>query len=115
MTERLRTKLWSVLTQAGISIELSEAETDKYPYVTYEMTVNPIRDKDGIRGYSGITVVRAISDDFDEADGLADEVIEVIGDTMMDATFSSRLTAVEKDCVNGVWTIELNYTLRQFE
>lgn len=115
MTDTLRSQLVSTLSDAEVTVLLSEAETQAYPFVTYEMTVNPVRDKDGVHAFTGLTTIRVVSDDFDEADEIRAEVEEAIEDGMQDETYSSRLTATDKDCLNGVWTIELSYTLKQFE
>ena len=113
MTESLRTTLVSALRSAGVSLILSEAETKVYPFVTYEMTVNPIRDKDGIHGYTGLTTIRVVSDDTDEADQIRAIVEDAIEASMRNDTYSNRLTAIDKDCLDGIWTIELSYTFRQ--
>ena len=114
MTEALRTGLVSALTTAGISVRLSEDEANGYPFVTYDMTVNPVRDKDGVRVYSGDTYIRVVSDDFDEADTLATSVQSAV-EGMSGSVYSVRLISNDKDCVNDIWTIELNYQIKQFE
>ena len=116
MTESLRTQLVSLLTTAGVTIRLSEDESKDYPFVTYEMTVNPLRDKDGVYGFSGGTYIRSVSEVFEEADALRVTIEEAIesGMGMNNATFGSRLVSIDKDCVSGVWTIELYYLLRQY-
>ncbi len=113
MTESLHTQLESVLSAAGVDIVLSEAETNGYPFVTYEMTVNPVRSKDGVHSFTGLTTIRIVSDDFDDADALR-ATVEAAVEGMAGSTYSVRLTAVDKDCLDGIWTIELNYTLKQF-
>ena len=113
MTESLRTTLVSALRNACVSLVLSEAETRVYPFVTYEMTVNPILCKDGIHGFTGLTTIRVVSDDTDEADQIRMVVEEAIEASMRNDTYSNRLTAIDKDCLDGVWTIELSYTFRQ--
>ena len=32
---------------------------------------------------------------------------------MRNDTYSNRLTAIDKDCLDGIWTIELSYKFRQ--
>lgn len=115
MTESLRTQLVSLLTTAHVDVRLSEDETKEYPFVTYEMTVNPVRDKDGVCKYVGETYVRIVSDKFSEADTIRETVESAIGTGMgYGAQYSSRLISCDKDCVNGVWTIELYYSLSQY-
>jgi hypothetical protein len=115
MTESLRTQLVSLLTTAGVNVRLSEDETEEYPFATYEMTVTPVMNKDGVCKYVGETYIRVISDDFDEADALR-AVVESAVQTGMGfgQVFSSRLINSNKDCVNGVWTLELYYSLAQY-
>ena len=115
MTESLRTTLVSALRNAGVSLVLSEAETKIYPFVTYEMTVNPIRDKDGVHGFTGLTTIRVVSDDTDQVDEIRAIVEDAIETSMRNDTYSNRLTAIDKDCLDGVWTIELSYTFRQIQ
>ena len=115
MTESLRTKLVSLLTTAQVDVRLSEDETKAYPFVTYEMTVNPVRDKDGVCKFTGETHIRIVSDDFDEADTIRATVEGAIEAGMgYGVDFCSRLISTDKDCVNDVWTIELYYTLAQY-
>jgi len=113
MNETLRTKLVATIAAEEINIRLSEDEVQGYPFVTYEMTVNPLRTKDGVYGFSGETYVRIVSDVFSQADTLRGTIEDAIEDGMNDEVYSSRLIAVDKDCSNDIWTIELNYLLRQ--
>ena len=115
MTESLRTQLVSLLTTAHVDVRLSEDETKEYPFVTYEMTVNPVRDKDGVCKFVGETYIRIVSDDFAEADTIRGTVETAVENGMgYGALFSSRLISSDKDCVNDVWTIELYYNLAQY-
>ena len=115
MTESLRTKLVSLLTTAKVDVRLSEDETKAYPFVTYEMTVNPVRDKDGVCKYTGETYIRIVSDDFPEADTIRATVESAIETGMgYGQIYCSRLISTDKDCVNDVWTIELYYNLAQY-
>ena len=115
MTESLRTQLVSLLTTAQVDVRLSEDETKAYPFVTYEMTVNPVRDKDGVCKYTGETYIRIVSDDFSEADTIRETVESAIETGMgYGQIFCSRLISTNTDCVNDVWTIELYYNLAQY-
>lgn len=115
MTERLRTQLVSILTDAGADVRLSEDEARNYPFVTYEMTVTPVLDKDGVCKYTGETYVRVVSDDFDEADAIRATVEAAIEAGMgQGSVFGSRLVNSNKDCVSDIWTLELFYILSQY-
>ena len=113
MTESLRTALVAAITDAKVEIRLSEDKTNKYPFVTYEMTVTPVRDKDGVAYYTGDTIIRVVSDDVETADTLRGTV-ETAVEGMAGTQYSVRLITSDKDCLNDIWTIELNYQLRQF-
>lgn len=115
MTESLRTTLVSILSDAGVDVRLSEDEAREFPFVTYEMTVTPVSDKDGVRKYVGDTYVRVVSDDFGEADGIRETVEAAIEEGMgRGDTYTSRLINSNKDCVSDIWTLELYYTLSQY-
>ena len=136
MTEHLHTQLVSTLTAANINPALSEDEIDSYPYVTFELPVEYRYDKDGPYKIVGNLTIRSVSDDFDEADmlrsgiesaivggfdGTAVNIMSVPTDpeetpTILETVYyTARLTDVRKDCTDGVWVIELDYTLTQSE
>lgn len=111
--ETLRDTLASVIEATGVPVNQSEAESGVYPFVTYEMTVNPLRTKDGVYGYLGTSIIHIVSNDFDEADAVREAVEEAIEAAMVTEKYSARETSIDKDCLDGIWTIELNYTLKQ--
>lgn len=78
MTESLHTHLVSTLTSAGVNPALSEDEIDSYPYVTFELPVEYRYNKDGVYKIVGNLTIRAVSDDFDEADTLRASIEEAI-------------------------------------
>ena len=134
MTEYLHTKLVDTLKAHGINPALSEDEIDSYPYVTFELPVEYRYDKDGPYKIVGNLTIRSVSDDFDEADtlrasietaiaggfnGTAVNIMSVPANTNEPPTvletvyYTARLTDVRKDCMDGVWVIELDYLLQQ--
>ena len=136
MTEHLHTQLVSTLTSAGVNPALSEAEIDSYPYVTFELPVECRYNKDGVYKLVGNLTIRSVSDDFDEADALRSDIESAIASgfdgtpvnimsepedpeetpTVLEVVYyRARLTDVRKDCTDGVWVIELDYTLTQSE
>ena len=116
MTENLRAQLVSLLTTAGVNVRLSEDETKEYPFVTYEMTVTPVMDKDGVYKFVGKTYIRVVSEDFDEAAQIRATFEEAVEAGMgHGVVYGSRLINSNKDCVNDIWTLELNYTLTQWQ
>ena len=115
MTEHLHTQLVSTLTSSGINPALSEDEIDRYPYVTFELPVEYRYNKDGCYKIVGNLTIRSVSDDFDEADALRSRMETAIAGGFTGGTYSARITDVRKDCMDGVWVIELDYILNQFE
>ena len=114
MTESLHTQLVSVLNAADIHPALSEDEIDSYPYVTFELPVEYAYNKDGAYKIVGNLTIRAVSDDFDQADGLR-EGIETAIDGGFSGAYTARLMDVRKDCMDGIWVIEQDYILNQYE
>lgn len=132
MTEYLHEKLVDTLRAHGINPALSEGEIDRYPYVTFELPVEYRYTKDGPYEIVGNLTIRSVSDDIDEAESLragiesaiaqgfggpsnaepadAEEVTQHEYDEFV---FSARITDVRKDCMDGVWVIELDYILNQ--
>ena len=111
MTEAIGTKIVELC--AGITkVYLSEAEVNDYPYVVYSQNVTPRFTKDGVYKLVSEALVEVVSNDFDEADPLADSVASAI-ENGMTGEFTCRKGLVAKVCVNQVWTISLNYTITQ--
>ena len=113
MTDSLRDRL-AYACKDVLRPTLSEAETDNYPYAVYDMTSTPLRDKDGIYAFSGDTKIRVVSNDPEEVDMQAAAIKSAIDTGMNDVYFSARMEDYQKDCVDGIWTIEMNYTLKQY-
>ena len=114
MTESLHTQLVSVLNAADIHPALSEDEIDSYPYVTFELPVEYAYNKDGAYKIVGNLTIRSVSDDFDQADGLRDG-IETAIDGGFSGAYTARLMDVRKDRMDGIWVIEQDYILNQYE
>ena len=113
MTDSLREKL--VNTCAPVApLYLSETELDSYPYVVYDMTTDPVITKDGIAGYKGDTSIRIVGQDLEALDTIRAGIENAIALGMHDSIFGSNLTEITKECDNGIWTIELTYTLKQY-
>lgn len=113
MTESLHTKLVSALNGSRIYPALSEDEIDSYPYVTFELPVEYMYDKDGAYRIVGSLTIRSVSDDFDAADALRSGIEQSIAEGFTGPVYTARLADVRKDCTDGVWVIELDYILHQ--
>ena len=113
MTDSLRDRLAYACKDVCV-LALSEDEDPNYPYAVYDMTSTPLRDKDGVYGYSGDTRIRVVSNDPDEVDTLAASIQSAIATGMQDQDFYSRQDDYAKECTEGIWIIEMNYTLKQY-
>lgn len=112
MTDSLREKLMSILTGVA-NVYQSEAEAGEYPYVVFDLISTPVMDKDGVHHFNGDTTIRVVGDEIDDVDTLTASVEGAISSGMHDSTFGSILLTTDKDCVAGIWTTELHYTLKQ--
>lgn len=99
-----------------LPINLSEAETNTYPYATYEQTPMRLESKDGetLRIRSEV-VIHIYDKVFSTAEGKKDLVVAAIASNMHNDTFGASLRTVNKDCSTGVWDIEINYTIVQYK
>lgn len=111
MTESIGTHLTSICEEI-VPFYLSEAETEAYPYAVYEQTVQAFRTKDGVYKYTTDSYIRIYSNDFDEAQAKADLVCGAL-DSQSDGQYVIRHRSTSKDCVEGVWVIELLYFVKQ--
>jgi len=93
---------------------LSEDETEQYPYAVFDMTTSPLIDKDGVFAYTGDCKIRVVSNNPDDVDTKAAAIQSAITSSMRSSTLFSRLDDSTKECVDGIWTYEMNYTLKQY-
>ena len=113
MTDSLRAKL--VYTCREICpMVLSEDETKVYPYAVYDITSVAQRDKDGVYAFFGETVIRVVSNVKSEADSTAAAIQSAVETAFRDGSSNFVPGDFSKDCQEGIWTIEMNYTLKQY-
>ena len=103
----------SLIEAMDVPVALSEEETGEYPYVTYENDVTPKYTKDGIATYRSATTLRVISNDFDEAESIADQIMEVFSSVPVTG-YAVQFDRRERDRSAGVWTISLYYIIMQY-
>jgi len=124
MTEYLHDKLVGALRAHAVNPALSEDEIDRYPYVTFELPVEYRYDKDGAYKIVGSLTIRSVSDDIDEAEAFSASIQAAIAEDFAGAVegeayegvrFTARLLDSREDCMDGVWVIELDYTLNQYK
>ena len=115
MTESIGVRLDSLIGTI-LPINLSEAETNAFPYATYEQTPAYTADKDGkvLRIRSEVTI-HIYDRVFSTAEDKATQVMSTIASAMHDGTFGASLRTVNKECTDGIWDFELNYTILQFK
>lgn len=96
-----------------VEFSLAEAETESYPYAVYTSDIAPLYSKDGIHQYEAAVVVTIYAKDLDSADALAGKIDSAIMEEMRNDQYSARLTSSYPNCVEGIWTRELSYTIKQ--
>jgi len=114
MNESIGAKLTSIVG-AILPTFYSEAETESYPYAAYDQNLQYHRTKDGVYKISSDLKLVIVSNDFDEADRCREEVLAAIEAGMRDDQYQAELQTVNKDCVEGVWAIEMNYRINQYK
>lgn len=112
MTESIDQKLVSTIGTI-VPVFLDEAEADKYPFATYEMTVTPQYDKDGIYKYVADVKLYVVSNVFSEVDSISDSVISAIKQGMNDGQYVAKETPRMSNCYEGIWAKEIDYTIIQ--
>lgn len=115
MTESIGKALKSNL-ESIVPINLSEAETNSYPYATYDRTSEYIQSKDGetLRIRADVTI-HIYAKDLSTANGLADQVKAKISQEMHGSVYGAYLRTENKDCTTGVWDYEMGYTIVQYQ
>jgi len=115
MTETIGKALTSNL-ESIVSLNLSEAETNSYPYATYDRTCEYVQSKDGetLRIRADVTI-HIYAKDLSTANGLAEQVKTKISQEMHSSVYGAYLRTENKDCTTGVWDYEMVYTIVQYQ
>lgn len=98
-----------------VDIYLAEAETEEYPYAVYTSDITPVYVKDGIHHYQADVVITVYAKDLDIINPIVDKILDAVAADMSGGKFSARLTRDHSDCMDGVWSRELNYTINQYK
>lgn len=101
------------ISALDVDITLSEEETGEYPYVTYENDITPRFSKDGLEAYRSSTALRITSDNFDEAESIADTIMAALSE-VTDGNFAVQFERRERDRSAAIWTISLYYIIMQY-
>ena len=89
-----------------VDFYLAEAEVEAYPYAVYTSSVTPVYTKDGVHHYESSVVITIY--------GIARSIHADITAEMRSGQYGSRLTSNYPDCVEGVWSRKLTYTIKQY-
>jgi hypothetical protein len=114
MTESISTQLVTLLSEI-IPLNLAEAATEEYPYAVYDQTLTYNRTKDGVYAITADTDIHIYGKDFSVVEGKAALIITTLEEDMRNDTYVATLRTVNRDCVNEVWDIQLNYTIKQLK
>lgn len=98
-----------------ITLYLSEAESEGYPYAVYEADYVPYYDKDGVYKIVGDVSVRGYSKDHTEAQAVADAIDNLILANFSSGGFTVRqLSQLKKECLQETWSVGYQYRITQF-
>ena len=101
--------------QKPITLYLSEAESDEYPYAVYEADYTPHYDKDGVYKIVGDLTVRGYSKDHVEAETLANAIDELILANFASGAFTVRqVSQLKKECLQDTWSVGYQYRITQY-
>jgi len=101
--------------QDPITLYLSEAECEEYPYAVYQADYTPSYDKDGVYKIVGDITVQAYSKDYVQAQTMADSIDTLILSNFSSGTYTVRqLYQLKKECLNDTWSVGYQYRITQF-
>jgi len=113
ITENIGEKIVTLIGSI-VTLYLSEAQTETYPYAVYEQTVSPVTDKSQEAiAYTADTTIRLYSKDFSDIDTKLQSVKTAIANGMDGSQYSAALTSESKNCVDDVWCLEITYQIFQ--
>ena len=92
----------------------SEAEEDTYPYAVYNLVSTPVYTKDGVHRIDGSVTLSVFAEDLDNADRLMSQIDGAITAQMNNSEFSAHLIRTSEECVNGIWSENYVYLIKQF-
>lgn len=114
MTESIGAKFKEVITPL-VHINLSEAESGNYPYAVYDQTLTYRRNKDGVDNIGATSDIHIYGRVLEELDGIAAGIAAAVVEEMQNDTYYAVLRTVDKTCTEGVWDIQMNYSVRQLK
>ena len=117
MTENIGSKLIAACAalEDPISVFLSEAESEDYPYAVYEADYEPSYDKDGVYKIVGEVSVRGYSRSASEAEALASAIDDVILTIFSSDGYTVRqVSQLKKECLQETWSVGYQYRITQY-
>lgn len=101
--------------ETPITLYLSEAESDSYPYAVYEADYTPSYDKEGVYKVVGDITVRAYARKSSDAQEVADAIDDIILSNFASGAYTVRQTAqLKKDCLQETWSVGYQYRITQY-
>lgn len=98
-----------------VTLYLSEAESDDFPYAVYDADYVPYYDKDGVYKIVGEISIRGYSKDYVEAQEIADAVDDVILSNFNTGGYTVRqLSQLKKECLQETWSVGYQYRITQY-
>lgn len=113
MKETIGIKLTELASQF-VKTYLAEALEESYPYAVYTADITPVYTKDGVHHYEASVSLTVYDKDLDNCDFIADSITSAVAENMTLLPYMSFKTADRKDCDEGIWSREMNFTIKQF-
>lgn len=114
MTDRIGIELMQRIYPI-VPLSLVEAETEEYPYAVYNIESEPVMTKDGVHHITASVGVDIVSNDFDEANSIAQRIAEVMSHDNQEGDIMAVLRDSSTDCLEGIWIITQNYRINQYK
>ena len=101
--------------QKPITLFLSEAESEDYPYAVYDADYTPYYDKDGVYKIVAEVSVRGYSKDHVEAETLASAIDDLILSSFASGCYTVRqVSQLKKECLQETWSVAFQYRITQY-
>lgn len=114
MIEKIGKRLTEIISPI-VPVNLSEAETESYPYAVYDYIPEPKVTKDGVVGYRAETTLSIMSPSYDEAHGIFEQIASAIETGMRSAEMYANILNWSPECEDGIWSINISLTINQHQ
>lgn len=113
MKETIGIKL-TELASPFVDFYFAEAQTEDYPYAVYTSSVTPVYTKDGIHHYESSVTITVYAKELDRVNAIAEHINAAVLHDMNGGQYASRKLSDNTDCVDEVWSREINFTIKQY-